>query len=437
MLLTASSLLPKAAACDLHAVSHIVRPLDFAHASMALLSIFPSVMTNSELNGLFTLTTPSAQVERQAAPSPKRGSPEQPRYSCPGARGVMGKGLPACAKCGHAGYKIEGPVRVCALCGHPKAAGRLADSSPSAGSPGRAPYGPTRATPGGTRARSALAAARPSARALPHPSTFGHLSPIMSEAFRWHVLVGMLEKAGAGKPARRGMSKQELLYGVLMRLHESSDHGVIVKILEAACAPGTGGRGTREKINRYIKPHGLMIDRGGRAARAGRALGSPNADIRAFCQRNYHPLVIGQAREKFLKAEYFGAIIEAYKALEGLIRAKSGIDDYGGSLMKRAFGKCGALEVAMPGLTPKTKKNLQRGLAEMCSGVVSNVRNPVSHESELRFHVGRLEALDILLSTISYLCWEVGWTRRKKRDRRAARRGGRRGAPRHGANVGR
>lgn len=264
------------------------------------------------------------------------------------------------------------------------------------------------------------------ARLRPHPSTFGHLALIIAEANGWAGLATILKKAGAHPAPRRGLPKQEFLYRVLAHLHESGSHGTVIRVLEAACGPEVGGKGTREKINRYLEPHGLRISEGGKAKRAARAPAPATVDTKTFDQRNYHPLVIGHARAKFLKGEYFAAVTEACKALEGLVRAKSGIDGNGDALMRQAFGDKGIMEVALPGLASKTRENLQRGLMDMCVGMVSNVRNPLSHESELKFHVGRLEALDIL-STISYLCWEVGWTRRR-RPGRAPRGGAARGA---------
>jgi len=51
-------------------------------------------------------------------------------------------------------------------------------------------------------------------------------------------------------------------------------------------------------------------------------------------------------------------------------------------------------------------------------GMVANVRNPVSHELERKFCMGRKDALDIL-GTISYLCRQVEGTRRRRGTGRA------------------
>ena len=165
----------------------------------------------------------------------------------------------------------------------------------------------------------------------------------------------------------------------------------------------------------------------GEGAQAGTpgAAGPPaGGDTALFDQRKYHRLVVEHARAKFLKGEYLGAVSEACKAFEGMVRKKSGIDDYGVQLMKGAFGDGGALEVDAAGLSAATRKSRQHGLESLCVGMVSGVRNPVSHEPESSLHIGREDALHIL-GTISHLCGQVDGTRRRRG--RAPRKGGKGG----------
>ena len=86
--------------------------------------------------------------------------------------------------------------------------------------------------------------------------------------------------------------------------------------------------------------------------------------------------------------------------------------------MKRALGGEGILEVAHAGLTDTTRAGRQSGLEGMCVGIVSGVRNPVSHEPESSLGIGREDALHIL-GTISYLCGQVEGTRRRPEPVRA------------------
>lgn len=137
---------------------------------------------------------------------------------------------------------------------------------------------------------------------------------------------------------------------------------------------------------------------------------SARGDGAAFDQRGYHALVVEHSRARFLRAEYLGAVAGAYGALEGMIRAKSGVDGHGTHLINRALGEDGALEVGLPGLAGATRASMRRGLAQMCVGAVSGMRNPIAHDASLR--IGRGEALD-MLGVLSYLCGQVEQTRRR------------------------
>jgi len=137
---------------------------------------------------------------------------------------------------------------------------------------------------------------------------------------------------------------------------------------------------------------------------------SARGDGAAFDQRGYHALVVEHSRARFLRAEYLGAVAGAYGALEGMIRAKSGVDGHGPHMINRALGEDGALEVGLPGLAGATRASMRRGLAQMCVGAVSGMRNPIAHDASLR--IGRGEALD-MLGVLSYLCGQVEQTRRR------------------------
>lgn len=260
-------------------------------------------------------------------------------------------------------------------------------------------------------------------------SALGHLARVIGGAHTWKEIAALFENAGVRKPGRRGASKRDFLYGVLCGLHGRGNHGAIAGILRAACDPRTAKRGTRDKINRHIGPHGLRFDRDGRPVQVGQPLRQPGADAQEFDQRRYHGLVAERAKATFVRGSYRDAVGEACKALEGLIREKSGVKESGTRLMSRAFGERGPLVVDMPGLAGDTVDSMQCGLMYMCMGIMSGVRNPVTHESEAIFPIGRKDALDIL-GTISCLVGQVENTSRRPR-RAASKRGERRhaGAP--------
>lgn len=162
-----------------------------------------------------------------------------------------------------------------------------------------------------------------------------------------------------------------------------------------------------------------------RSARGGGA----RDDREAFDQRRYHPLVVGHARPMFLRGEYPGAVSGAHRAMEGLIRKKSGIGGHGNALICGALGEGGALEVGPPGLPGGARAGMRRRLMQVCMAVASGVRNPIAHEADIR--IGREEALR-MLGEISYICGQV---ERARRGAGPGRRPPEGGGARHRAPV--
>jgi len=241
--------------------------------------------------------------------------------------------------------------------------------------------------------------------------TLGSLASILFLVYRGTDITELFRSSGL-PPAWDYLGHGwKFLCGALERVQGDFGPYGVARILETACAQqdGLGNGGMREDINGCLRPFGAVIGDDCRVRRLG-----DHADKAAlFDQRRYHPAVIGHAKPKFLKGEHFASVVEGCKVLEELVRSKSGIEDYGTSLMKRAFGERGALEAGMADLTGTTRDGIRRGLGSMCEGIVSSVRNPASHEYEERFPIRGADALDIL-SVISYLCRQVERMRRRR-----------------------
>ena len=333
-----------------------------------------------------------------------------------GARGDMDGIYPACSQCGHRRYKIINSVKICRACDYPEPIGRGAsggqvkgaDDAGSSGQGGMARQGSHSA--GGRASPRVIRGKVATAHIKFHSSALERLAKTICDAHRGSKLDDLLARAGVGESRRRGVSGQEHLYGVFARLQEGNGHDRIMGILGAAC--GTeAGRAIREEVNECLEPYSRRIDEGGKAGWVIHGSAPPGDDDREFDQRRYHQIVIRSARAKFAKGEHTSAVAEACKALEGLVRKKSGIDNSGVSLMEMAFGRHARLAVDLPELSDETRTNVQRGLQFMCMGVMSGVRNPVSHEPEASLRIGRADALD-MLGVISHLCRQVEGTRR-------------------------
>lgn len=205
----------------------------------------------------------------------------------------------------------------------------------------------------------------------------------------------------------------KFLSGALERTQRECGPYGVARILETACAEQDelGNHRMRGDINECLLSCGVEIGEDCKARRIRRA-GPPAGEAALFDQRRYHKAVIEHARPGFLRKDYFSSVVEGCKVLEELVRERSGIDDYGASLMKRALGDRGILEVDMADLTGRTRDGIRRGLGSMCEGIVSGVQNPASREYEQRFPISGEDALDIL-GVISYLCRQIEKMRRR------------------------
>lgn len=378
-----------------------------------------------------------------------------------------------CPKCG--GVMFNDLMRYgyrCLSCGNhvPYESMRVVNGHGGEAAPGAGADRGAGAQAGGSEGGSAMepTAARPAVVIELESSTLQMLAKIIGDAYNEIEITRLLVDSGHKTIGYGGGTRRQFLYKELELLQDRRGYRGVLEFLRRVCSsPGRNdGIDVQGDINACLDYYRLGIgsqgeivdpagargrtshggENGGKTARPmgaqGRMVKGGNTglpvggqaqlddDGQAFDRRGYHKLVIRHAREKFLKGEYFSAVTECCKAFEELVQKKSGIDDCGADLMGRAFGSEGALTVSFPGLKGETRENMRRGLLHLCQGIVANVRNPVSHELELKFRMGREDALDIL-GTISYLCRLVERTRR--RPGRITPKNGRRGTKKNEA----
>lgn len=333
------------------------------------------------------------------------------QFECPKCKGMMINDLM------YGGYR-------CFACGNHEP---LVHSA-GGGAPGRG-GGAQAGTPGaGGRAAGPSGAEQGMDDIMFHPSTLGRLASILCVVYRNAAITDLLRRSGL-PPRWNYFSDTDwrFLYGCLERIQQGFGPYGVARILKAACSPqeGPGRDALREEINACLSSYGLRVGKDG-VARHG-APGAPGDGDAGLLERlGWHPAVMEHAGPKFLKGEYHGAVAEGCKALEGVVRKKSGIDGYGARLMRGALGSAGILEVGQAGLTGATMEGRQRGLEDMCTGMVSCVRNPASHEHEASLGIGRDDALHIL-GTISYLCGQVEGMERRQESGMLPQKGGKRG----------
>lgn len=92
-----------------------------------------------------------------------------------------------------------------------------------------------------------------------------------------------------------------------------------------------------------------------------------------------HPTILAATRSLFLDGHYSSAIENACKALDQLVRERSGRNDLTGtSLMQKVFSKDTPL-LRFNDLSTESDKSEQQGMMFVYSGVMSAFRNPRAH----------------------------------------------------------
>lgn len=100
--------------------------------------------------------------------------------------------------------------------------------------------------------------------------------------------------------------------------------------------------------------------------------------IRAYEGMDLHDEIARAASQLFRDGHYANAVEASVKALNGLVRLRSGLEFDGTTLMERAFSPSNPV-LKFNGLSDQSDKDEQKGYMQMFSGAVSGLRNPRAH----------------------------------------------------------
>jgi uncharacterized protein (TIGR02391 family) len=100
--------------------------------------------------------------------------------------------------------------------------------------------------------------------------------------------------------------------------------------------------------------------------------------LRAYERLDLHHEIARVASKLYLDGHYSNAVEAAVKALNGLVRLRSGLDVDGSPLMEKAFSPNGPV-LRFNNLSDQSGKDEQRGFMMMFSGAVAGLRNPRAH----------------------------------------------------------
>lgn len=100
--------------------------------------------------------------------------------------------------------------------------------------------------------------------------------------------------------------------------------------------------------------------------------------ISAYSGLDLHKEVSRACSKLYLDGHYAGAVEAAVKAVNGLVRFRSGLELDGSTLMERAFAPSNPI-LKFNALADQSDRDEQRGFMMMFSGAVAGLRNPRAH----------------------------------------------------------
>lgn len=241
------------------------------------------------------------------------------------------------------------------------------------------------------------------------------LARIITDFHDWNGVWELFRKAGFPEIIKDSVnwsysSELDFVHIALQKIQEQSEgpHNVI-KVVEALCNPeeflgDNFGKVTLfTEVNQILQFFGLKVEDNGKVRRINKneaAMTTCRDEEQCFDDRGFHPEIRKHARQLFREGHYSHAVLECCKALEKLVREKSGIDKNGVELMGAALNLKGPLKINSQ--STQSECNEQEGIMHLCIGLMRAIRNPASHEPVLDWSITREDALD-LLSFISYL----------------------------------
>ncbi len=106
------------------------------------------------------------------------------------------------------------------------------------------------------------------------------------------------------------------------------------------------------------------------------------------------PEIVEVARDLFVSGFYSLAVGEAFKIVDKLVASKSGLNDTGVKLMRKAFAEQSPVLVWSL-RTTQSQKDAHEGYGHILAGAMLGIRNPTAHE--INWIDDASEALDLIV----------------------------------------
>ncbi|MDP2728949.1 MAG: TIGR02391 family protein [Dehalococcoidales bacterium] len=99
-----------------------------------------------------------------------------------------------------------------------------------------------------------------------------------------------------------------------------------------------------------------------------------------FDKMQFHPRVIATSKLLFRDGHYASAILEAYKAINNLVKEKTSLALDGKALMSQAFSETNPI-IKLTKLKTQSDRDEQEGFKFLFMGAMVGIRNPKAHDN--------------------------------------------------------
>lgn len=131
-----------------------------------------------------------------------------------------------------------------------------------------------------------------------------------------------------------------------------------------------------------------------RAATLSDAEGRANRLRAGLSARGVHPEILTYCRAELVQGNSFHAVLEATKSVAARLRALSGLESDGASLIDEALAGDDPILLINSWVTD-SEKSEQKGFATLTKGLFGTFRNPTAHTPRIAWPMAEADALDI------------------------------------------
>lgn len=220
----------------------------------------------------------------------------------------------------------------------------------------------------------------------------------------------LLAQCGIDDPSSGSTKWRRLSDALLQRQHRDGAANNVIAFVYAAMEPvryrddAALFTARLDDLNEVFVYIGLRLNNkgklqtGAKAETLSEAAQHANSLRAELTRRQVHPLVLKYCSREILEGNPFHAALEATKSVPDRVREMTGLKADGAALIDPAMGLAqGMPRIAINTLRTTSEQDEQKGLANLCKGLLGMFRNPVAHDPRISRSITDAELLELLM----------------------------------------